>query len=302
MASSKDVSGGNFTTKQHASTYDYISPLKLDLTGKHVLVTGVAYPDGVGYATATAFARAGASAIVVVDIHDISSDSITRLKTAAAEAGRRELLVLPCKVDVADLGGVEAMRERLSQPLDGRLDILVNNAAFMEPYKVFLDSDPEVYWRTYDVNIRGLFNMARTFLPLLFSTRSDLGGLCTMINVAPSGALTARAGSSSYRSSELAILRWTESMVLEYGDQGLVAISVNPGAIKTMITKGAPENVRNKLPHQPDIAGDTIVWLAAERREWLAGRYVSCPWDMEELVAKKEEIVEGDKLKLKMTF
>jgi hypothetical protein len=42
--------------------------------------------------------------------------------------------------------------------------------------------------------------------------------------------------------------------------------------------------------------------LAAERREWLAGRYVSCPWDMEELMTKKDEIVEQDKLKLRMVF
>jgi hypothetical protein len=42
--------------------------------------------------------------------------------------------------------------------------------------------------------------------------------------------------------------------------------------------------------------------LGAERREWLAGRYVSCTWDMEELVKKKGEIVEEDKLKMRMAF
>jgi hypothetical protein len=77
---------------------------------------------------------------------------------------------------------------------------------------------------------------------------------------------------------------------------------VNPGAIKTEITKGAPETLRNALPDRPDIAGDTIAWLAAERREWLGGRYVSCPWDMEELMNKKEEIIEKDMLKMRMVF
>jgi hypothetical protein len=47
---------------------------------------------------------------------------------------------------------------------------------------------------------------------------------------------------------------------------------------------------------------DTIAWLAGERREWLGGRYVSCPWDMGELVSRKDEIVAGDKLKLRMAF
>jgi hypothetical protein len=63
-----------------------------------------------------------------------------------------------------------------------------------------------------------------------------------------------------------------------------------------------PETVRNAFPDSPDVAGDTIAWLAAERREWLGARYISCVWDMEELVARKDEIIEGDKLKLRMVF
>ena len=43
-----------------------------------------------------------------------------------------------------------------------------------------------------------------------------------------------------------------------------------------------------------------MVFLTQERREWLAGRYVNCKWDMPEFLAKKGEIVEGDKLKLKL--
>jgi short-subunit dehydrogenase len=123
-----------------------------------------------------------------------------------------------------------------------------------------------------------------------------------MINVSSSGALTARPRNGGYRCSKLAILRWTESIQLEYGGEGLVAYCVNPGAIKTKITENAPETVRNALPDRPDVAGDTIAWLAAERREWLAGRYVSCQWDMEQLMKKKDEIIENDKLKMRMMF
>lgn len=48
------------------------------------------------------------------------------------------------------------------------------------------------------------------------------------------------------------------------------------------------------------MAGDTIVYLTQEKQDWLAGRYVSCTWDMPEFFAKKEEIVKGDKLKVRM--
>jgi NAD(P)-dependent dehydrogenase (short-subunit alcohol dehydrogenase family) len=302
MSNGRELSGGYFTPTRHSTSYDYISPLKLDLVGKHVLITGAAWENGVGYATAIAFARAGASAIAVADLHGVSGDLVVKLKLAAAQAGRPEPKVLSCTVDIARQDSVHAMHDIVSQGFGGRLDIVVNNAAHMEPYKPILDSDPGVYWRTWEVNVQGLFNMARTFLPMQLSTRAKSEGLCTMINVSSSGALSARPVSGSYRSSKFAILRWTESLQLEYGDEGLLTFCVNPGAIKTKITEGAPKMVRNTLPDRPDIAGDTIAWLAAERREWLGGRYVSCPWDMEELLAKKDEIIDQDKLKMRMVF
>ncbi|KAI4729116.1 hypothetical protein E4T49_03081 [Aureobasidium sp. EXF-10728] len=98
-------------------------------------------------------------------------------------------------------------------------------------------------------------------------------------------------------------LRWTECLQVEYSEAGLLTFCVNPGAIKTRIGEGiAPEEVREKFPDTPDLAGDTITWLAAKRREWLGGRYVSCPWDMEELMSMEGDIVENDKLKLRLAL
>ena len=61
-----------------------------------------------------------------------------------------------------------------------------------------------------------------------------------------------------------------------------------------------PDSVRHAFPDRPDIAGDPIPWLATERREWLDGRYVSCPWDMKVFMDRKDETVKYDKLKTKM--
>lgn len=294
---------GAYVTKNHRSTsYDFISPLKLDLVGKHVLITGAAWEDGIGFATASAFARAGVSAIAIADLHGISDHVVEKLKLLATQAGRPEPIVLGCTVDIAELQSVQALGDTISKAFDGRLDIVVNNAAHQEPQVPFLDSDPGVYWRTWEVNVHGLMNMARVFLPIQLRSKID-SGLCTMINVASSGALSVRSGGSSYRSSKLAILRWTEHLQMEYRDQGLLTYCVNPGAIKTKITEGLmPDSVRNRFPDHPDVAGDTIAWLAAERRDWLGGRYVSCVWDMEELMREKEKIIAEDKFKLRMLF
>jgi len=48
------------------------------------------------------------------------------------------------------------------------------------------------------------------------------------------------------------------------------------------------------------LAGGFCTWLTKERREYLSGRYLSVHWDVEELEAKKDEIVKGDKLTFKM--
>ena len=50
----------------------------------------------------------------------------------------------------------------------------------------------------------------------------------------------------------------------------------------------------------PELAGGFCVWLTAERRPWLAGRYVSATWDVDVLEQMKEEIVAGDKLRVRM--
>ena len=54
------------------------------------------------------------------------------------------------------------------------------------------------------------------------------------------------------------------------------------------------------LTDKPEFAGGFCVWLTAEDRRWLAGRYVSATWDVEKLESMKEEIVQGDKLKVRM--
>lgn len=64
--------------------------------------------------------------------------------------------------------------------------------------------------------------------------------------------------------------------------------------------KGLGEAYRPILTDTPELAGDSIAWLTGERRDWLAGRYISCTWDMSEMLKKKPEIIDGDLLKVRM--
>lgn len=63
-----------------------------------------------------------------------------------------------------------------------------------------------------------------------------------------------------------------------------------------------PKEWLNVLVDTPEVAAHTIVFYSHTRRDWLAGRYLSSQWDVNELLAKKQEIIDGDKLKIKMVL
>ena len=61
-----------------------------------------------------------------------------------------------------------------------------------------------------------------------------------------------------------------------------------------------PKELQFVFTETVELPADTIVWLTAEKREWLGGRYVNVTWDMPQLEEKREAIVEGDRLKVKL--
>ena len=104
----------------------------------------------------------------------------------------------------------------------------------------------------------------------------------------------------SYQSTKLAVLRLGEFTNAEYGQQGVISYGIHPGGVATELARGMPESMHELLIDTPQLAGDSIVWLTSERREWLAGRYVAVTWDMQELLDKRDRIVQGDLLKVRL--
>jgi NAD(P)-dependent dehydrogenase (short-subunit alcohol dehydrogenase family) len=139
--------------------------------------------------------------------------------------------------------------------------------------------------------------MVRATIPLLLKKPT---GLKTILNVSSIGAHIVMPGGSAYQITKLALIRFTEFINAECGEQGLLSLAVHPGGVMTELSSGMPLASQHVLTDQPALAADTFVWLTAERREWLASRYISCTWDMEELVGMKEKIVKKDLLKVRL--
>ncbi|MEO8798981.1 MAG: SDR family oxidoreductase [Polyangiaceae bacterium] len=278
-----------FTKTAHHDTYDAIRGS--DHRGHVVFVSGAS--RGIGRATALSFARAGASGIVVAARHGLG-DLPTAIRDAAREAGRPAPEILELTLDVGDEASVTAGAERTYAAF-GRLDVLVNNAGTLETWRKIAESDPDEWWQSWEVNVKGVYLMTRAFLPLLLA-----GEHKTLVNLSSVGAHRTGLGASAYQTGKLAILRFTEFVCSDHGADGILAFAIHPGGVPTELAHKMPEAVHHVLVDTPELAGDTIAWLTEERREWLAGRYVSANWDMPELVARRDEIVERDALKVRL--
>lgn len=157
--------------------------------------------------------------------------------------------------------------------------------------------------------------MTRSFLPLMLR-----GGDKQIVNLSSIGANMVRPGMSGYQTGKMAILRFSEFTNAEYGQQGVAAFSVHPGGIMTNLASSMPKEMHHSeyshrwvevvglmdalavLTDTPELAGDTIVYLTQKKQDWLAGRYISCNWDMPEFFEKKNDIVERDILKFRLAL
>ena len=162
------------------------------------------------------------------------------------------------KLDVEDRASVETAAKDIETGL-GRLDILVNNAGYLEKAIPIIESDPDEWWKVWGVvsyddhrsnihdehpnapqNIRGPYLMTRSFLPLMLR-----GGDKQIVNLSSIGAHNVRPGMSGYQTTKMAIVRFSEFINAEYGDQGVVAFSVHPGGVMTELAVTMPKEMHH---------------------------------------------------------
>ncbi|KAF4434632.1 hypothetical protein F53441_13668 [Fusarium austroafricanum] len=281
------------TSVVHSDTYPAIDPTKFDMKGKAILITGAS--RGYGQAMCAAFARAGTSRFVVASRSDMSATANV-IKAAAKEAEHPEPEVLTIKTDVGIPESVDSLAEKVQSSF-GYMDVVINNAAFMKMVPI-PESDPADWLQTLTANVFGPYLIAKAMAPLLVKAETR-----TIINISSVGAHLVSPTLSAYQISKLAIVRLTEFISVEYADQGIISYSVHPGnSPSDMLSgiEGIPELYRPAFVDTPELTANSLVYLASEKRSWLAGRYINLTWDLPELMTKEEEIVKGDKLKVRL--
>ncbi len=259
------------------------------MNGKRILETGSS--RGLGREMALSFAKAGVTGIALLDMLDVAPVAKEVIETAEA-TGHPKPEVIQLSTDITQIRDVQKAADLVRSNWDN-IDILINNAGYLAPYEPLSDSDPELWWRNFEVNVKGVYLMTRTFLPLLLQSTEK-----TMIVLSSVGAHHTLPGGSGHETTKLAVLKLNSYLMAEYGSKGLLAYAVAPGGVKTDMVGGFLQEFHHLLSDTPQMVADTIVFLTQERREWLAARYVDSRWDMPELLAKKDEIVERDLLKM----
>ena len=257
------------------------------LKDRVVLITGVNNPQGIGAATALAFAREGAKLVLVYkrvlrpfDAGKTDSNGADRYYAAnAGDAGvlenRLREIDADCLMLESDISDEAAVKEIYSAALKrfGRVDILVNNAATDDEtgHDTIESVTRNVIDDTFAVNVRGSILMMRE----LIGHRSDYGRI---INVS-TDASQIFAGQITYGASKATLEALTRSIALEVAKYGITVNCVAPGPTQTgWIDADFEKTVRSLIPMaeliEPEDIADTILFLASDKARMLTGQVI----------------------------
>ncbi len=194
---------------------------------KVVLITGAG--NGIGRATAIAFAQQGAS-VVAADISQRDGEETAALIT---QAGGTATFIL---CDVTKDQDVQAMVAGTIKTY-GKLDIAFNNAGIEIEKGRLADAEESVYDNIMDVNVKGVWRCMKYQIPELLKQSSS-----AIVNTASIAGLGAAPTMSIYSASKHAIIGFTKSAAIEYGKEGLRINAVCPAVIDTEMFKRAIQN------------------------------------------------------------
>ena len=234
------------------------------LAGKAAVITGG--DSGIGRAVAIAFAREGADVVIAyLDEHDDARET----ERLVRDAGRKAVLV---PGDIADPPHCRAIVDRAVEAF-GRIDVLVNNAAF-QMTRQSLEEIPDEEWeRTFAVNISAMFYICKAAVKHMKPGAS-------IINTTSINSDNPKPTLLPYAATKGAIANFTAGLAQLLADKGIRVNSVAPGPIWTPLIPSTmpPDQVASfgqqvpmKRPGQPVEVAPVYVMLASDEASYISG-------------------------------
>ena len=231
---------------------------RLDLDGRHAVVTGGA--SGIGLAIAQRLAASGAT-VTVWDMDAKAGQGV------AAELGS----FVP--VDVSDFASVTRAVDATMQRR-AAIDVLINNAGITGPNVKLWDYPLDAWNQVFAVNIHGVFQCCRAVVPLM--RQRNYGRI---VNIASVAGKDGNPNASAYSASKAAVIALTKSLGKELADTGIRVNCVTPAAVRTplfaQMTQTHIDYMLSKIPmgrfgETNEIAA-LVAWLASEECSFSTG-------------------------------
>jgi len=238
------------------------------LEGRAALITGA--DSGIGRAVAIAFAREGADVLIsYLEEHDDAEETARWIE----QAGKKAVLMAG---DVADPAHCRALVERAVKEF-GRLDILVNNAAYQMTYQS-LDKISEAEWdKTFRTNIYSMFYLSK-------AAAGHMKPGSAIVNTSSINAKSPNPHLLPYATTKGAIANFTAGLAQLLARQGIRVNCVAPGPIWTPLipstmtedaVKDFGKNVPMKRPGQPAELATAYVMLADPLSSYVSGATIA---------------------------
>jgi NAD(P)-dependent dehydrogenase (short-subunit alcohol dehydrogenase family) len=238
------------------------------LTGKAAVITGG--DSGIGRAVAIAFAREGADVLIsYLSEHEDAKDTAKYVE----EAGRKCVLV---PGDLADRAHAKTIIPKAVEAF-GKVDVLVNNAAFQMSHESLEEVSDEEWDHTLAVNLTAMFTLTKDAIPHMPSGGSIINSSSVNSDM-PSPQL------APYAMTKAGIANFTASLAQMYADKGIRSNSVAPGPIWTPLIPATmpPEKVESfgeQVPlgraGQPAELAPVYVLLASDEASYISGARVA---------------------------
>lgn len=235
------------------------------LAGKIALITGA--DSGIGRAVAIAFAREGADvAVAYLNEHEDAKETARWVEQAG-----RQCLLLPG--DIAEKAQCQALVDQTVERF-GRIDVLVNNAAFQMTHETFEEIPDDEWVMTFDVNITAIFRLCQAAI-------KHMGPGASIINTSSVNSDMPKPTLLAYATTKGAIANFTGGLAQMLGPREIRVNCVAPGPIWTpLIVSTMPdEEVQNfgehtplGRPGQPVEVAPIYVLLASDEASYITGQ------------------------------
>ena len=239
------------------------------LQGKVAIITGGS--RGIGYATADAFLREGATVIITASSPANAEKAVAKLKEA--HPGSTVAGISP------DLSNLESVRNEfiIATAKYGCVDILVNNAGVSESTP-FLQYTEEQFDKVMDLNVKGVFNATRAAADCMVARGSGV-----ILNTSSMVSIYGQSSGFAYPASKFAVNGLTVSLARELGPKGIRVNAVAPGITETDMMRAVPKEVIEPLIAQiplrrlgqPEDIANAFVFLASDEASYITGVVLS---------------------------